>query len=139
MVAILVLIARDTGFTARTMTVGGTAAAMTVVAALLVFAGPAPEPATPYQQALAGHLARTHAVMYGAYWCPHCQEQKAMFGAAAAALPYVECDPKGAGARPALCERAGVKVFPTWVIDDRVYEGTRSLEELARLSHFQAS
>ena len=74
--------------------------------------------------------------MYGAYWCPHCQEQKAMFSEAAAMLPYVECDPQGSGARPDLCEQASVKSFPTWVIGDQRLVGTQSLGALARASHF---
>ena len=36
-------------------------------------------------------LGEKRALFYGAFWCPHCQEQKAMFGAAQRRLPYVEC------------------------------------------------
>ena len=28
---------------------------------------------------------------YGAFWCPHCQAQKALFGDSKKYLPYVEC------------------------------------------------
>jgi len=76
--------------------------------------------------------------MYGAYWCPHCQEQKARFGDAASELPYVECDPRGAGARPDLCSIAGVRSYPTWVIGNQRREGVLTLEELATLSGFTA-
>src|SRR5262249_38137384 len=93
----------------------GGSAVVTVLAAVAVFAN-APAAATPYQAALARHLAATRAVMYGAYWCPHCQEQKQLFNSAASALPYVECDAKGANPHPELCERAEVKKFPTWII-----------------------
>ncbi len=45
---------------------------------------------------LAKRLRAAGARMYGAFWCSHCFEQKAAFGAAAAAeLPYVECYPQG--------------------------------------------
>ena len=45
---------------------------------------------------LARRLKAAGARMYGAFWCSHCFEQKAAFGAAAAAeLPYVECYPQG--------------------------------------------
>lgn len=30
--------------------------------------------------ALAKHLAQSDAVMYSAYWCPHCYDQKQLFG-----------------------------------------------------------
>ena len=33
--------------------------------------------------------------MYGLYWCPHCIEQKEMFGDAFHYVPYVECAIKG--------------------------------------------
>lgn len=54
--------------------------------------------------------------MYGAWWCPHCQEQKEMFGETSFKLaPYVECgvpgDPKG---KNPVCVDAGIKRFPTW-------------------------
>jgi glutaredoxin len=77
--------------------------------------------------------------MYGAYWCPHCAEQKALFGEAAKELPYVECDPSGVNPRPDLCEKVGVKSFPTWVVGGERREGVQSLETLAELSKFDRS
>jgi uncharacterized membrane protein/glutaredoxin len=116
---------------------GVVCAVMAIVAGAFVFAGSA-APVTPYQQALAEHLARTGATFYGAFWCPHCQEQKALFGGAANKVPYVECDPKGANAQTERCERASVRVFPTWVIGAERREGVQPLDELARLSGFKA-
>jgi uncharacterized membrane protein len=87
-------------------------------------------------EALARYLAVTGARFYGAYWCPACREQKALFGDAADELPYVECDPRGVGARPDQCAQAGVRAYPTWVIDGRRHEGVASPETLARLSGF---
>jgi len=119
----------------RAAMAGGAAAVLTLVLALGVFAV-APAGASAYQVALARHLASTGAVMYGAFWCPHCEEQKEMFAGAAGMLPYVECDPKGAGARPDRCERASITGFPTWVIGDQRLEGTQSLDDLAKASKF---
>ena len=119
----------------RLLALAGATAVVTVVAALGVFAV-SPAGATAYQIALARHLTATKAVMYGAYWCPHCQEQKDLFGGASSMVPYIECDPKGTGARPDLCERAAITSFPTWVIGDQRLEGARPLEELARASRF---
>jgi hypothetical protein len=48
----------------------------------------------------------------------------------------VECDPKGIGARPALCASLAVRSYPTWVIGTQRREGVLTLEELARLSGF---
>jgi hypothetical protein len=42
------------------------------------------------ETALAQHLLASGAKFYGAYWCSHCQKQKSLFGATAAAnLPNV--------------------------------------------------
>ncbi|HKZ04141.1 MAG TPA: vitamin K epoxide reductase family protein [Methylomirabilota bacterium] len=112
------------------------AALLAIVGGAFVFAG-GPPPATPYQEALAKHLARSGAVFYGAYWCPHCQEQKELFGSAAAQLPYVECDPKGRHPQTSRCEGAGVRVFPTWVFGAERREGVQRLEDLAKASGFK--
>jgi uncharacterized membrane protein/glutaredoxin len=116
---------------------GGIAAAVLApLGAAFIFAMPA-TPGAGYEAALAKHLRASGAVMYGAYWCPHCQEQKALFGDAAKDLPYVECDPSGVNARPDLCEKAGVKAFPTWVVGTVRREGVQSPQELAALSNFK--
>ena len=115
------------------------AGALTAVATLVLAAGLFVEPvggSLEYRQALARHLTAIDAVMYGAYWCPACTEQKARFGEAAAGVPYVECDPRGARPRPDLCERASVRSYPTWVIRETRHEGVLTVEDLARLSGF---
>jgi uncharacterized membrane protein len=88
--------------------------------------------------ALADHLRESGATLYGAYWCPHCQEQKQAFGAAAGRLPYVECDPRGTNAQPAACQAAGVRAYPTWIIDGQKIEGEIPPSELGRLSGFES-
>src|SRR5258705_312164 len=92
---------------------------------------------TGFEGALARHLRETGAVMYGAHWCPHCTEQKALFGDAAKDVPYVECAADTVNGRPDLCEKAGVKVFPTWVIGTERREGVQSLSALSTLSKFE--
>ncbi len=93
----------------------------------------------PAQLALARHLREIGAKEYGAYWCPHCQDQKMLFGKEAAALiDYVECDPRGQNSRAQMCQAAAanVKGFPTWEIKGQFYSGTQSLEKLADLSGY---
>lgn len=121
---------------ARLTALGVGAAVVAIAAGALVFATAAPS-ATPYQDALARHLAKSGAMFYGAYWCPHCEEQKELFGGAAGLLPYVECDPKGERSQTERCRAAGVKVFPTWVLGVERREGVQPLAELARLSGFR--
>lgn len=93
----------------------------------------------PAQLALARHLREIGAKEYGAYWCPHCHDQKMLFGKEAAALiDYIECDPRGQNSRAQLCQAAAanVKGFPTWEIKGQFYSGTQSLEKLADLSGY---
>lgn len=93
---------------------------------------------SPYAEQLANHLTAQNAVMYGAYWCPHCADQKALFGRAVAAMPYVECDPGGKNPQPQLCQDKGIQGYPTWEINGEFYLGPHSLKELAELSDFAA-
>ncbi|MBD2097553.1 hypothetical protein H6F90_20870 [Trichocoleus sp. FACHB-591] len=99
---------------------------------------PTPAETVAFEQSLAQHLQQTGAKMYGAYWCPHCADQKALFGPAVATVPYVECDPKGEKPQPDLCQAKQIEGYPTWEIGDHLYSGTRSLLELAALSGYKA-
>ncbi|HEY9763265.1 MAG TPA: hypothetical protein V6D07_12120 [Trichocoleus sp.] len=92
-----------------------------------------------YEIQLANHLKASGATMYGAYWCPHCAEQKELFDGAAAQLPYVECDASGENPQPQLCKEKGIQGYPTWEISGQLYPGTRSLDELAQLSDFPSN
>lgn len=77
-------------------------------------------------------LTSKGAKMYGAWWCPHCAEQKEMFGYAFQYVNYNECSPPGQRTMNDMCKQAGVKNYPTWQYGDgsRV-EGTQPLATLA--------
>jgi uncharacterized membrane protein len=95
---------------------------------------------------LARHLKQIGAKMYAAYWCPHCYEQKELFGKEALKdLPYIECAPDGVNPQTPLCKEVAPKVeqqtgqpfgFPAWEINGKYYPGTQSLEELAKVSGY---
>jgi uncharacterized membrane protein len=88
--------------------------------------------------ALAKHLKDIGAKMYGAFWCPHCHDQKQLFGQQAAqTITYVECDPNGQNAQPATCQAAKVTGYPSWEIKGQLYSGTQTLEQLAIASGYQ--
>ncbi len=123
----------------RAATWGWASAGLVAAVAFLAigYAASAPRAAdTSYAAGLARHLAASGVTFYGAYWCPHCADQKAMFGRAAGLLPYVECDPGSPIGRPQVCEAAGIRAFPTWDIKGQRYEGVLSLEDLARLTGY---
>jgi hypothetical protein len=87
----------------------------------------------PAEIALADHLSKTGAVMYGVASCHYCQSQKQRFGSAAwPKITYVECAGNGAAA----CNKAKIRVTPTWFIKGAYYPGELSLFKLAKVSGY---
>jgi hypothetical protein len=77
-------------------------------------------------------LAASQAKMYGAYWCPHCAEQKEEFGKSFQYVNYVECAIKGSREMTAACKAAGVQHYPTWQFGaGPLVEGKFPLQELS--------
>jgi uncharacterized membrane protein len=115
-------------------------AVVVVLALHLYYAGvwgDAPRPEDPWVRGLAEHLSNSGAKFYGSYWCPHCAEQKEMFGASVKRLPYVECSPGGPSApQAAECNAKNIQSYPTWIIEGKRLTGTQSLEELAQTSNY---
>lgn len=65
--------------------------------------------------------------MYGAWWCPHCANQKEAFGYAFQYVNYTECGEEGKlHSVNAQCKQAGISHFPTWQFSD----GSRTEGEL---------
>ncbi len=89
--------------------------------------------AGPYDS-FAQCLTEKGVVMYGAYWCPHCANQKKLFGRSFKYVTYVECASDGKDAQPELCLQKGVESYPTWEINDKVQSGEMPLQTLAEKS-----
>lgn len=119
----------------------GGAAAIVLVALHLHYAGylgNAPREEDPWIRSLAEHLAKSDAKFYGASWCPHCTEQKDLFGSSEKRIPYIECSPGGPKAPQApACKERNIQSYPTWVINGQRYTGIQPLDELAKLTNFQ--
>ena len=95
---------------------------------------------SPEKIKLAEHLTQEGAVMYNAYWCPHCHDQKEMFGKVAAEkLNLVECAKDGFNNKRELCEAKGITGFPSWEINGSIDSGVKSLKELAELTNYKNS
>ncbi|WP_066377036.1 MULTISPECIES: vitamin K epoxide reductase family protein [unclassified Anabaena] len=91
--------------------------------------------------ALAQHLAKVGAKEYVAFWCPHCHEQKLLFGQAAYDILKennvpVECAPESPKGKPELCQAAKIQGFPTWIINGKSYSGVQNLTELAKATGY---
>lgn len=75
-------------------------------------------------------ITQAGAKMYGAFWCPHCQSQKAMFDtlftSSAKKLDYVECSTPDSKGQLDVCKTENIETYPTWQFAD----GTRNKGEM---------
>jgi len=63
-------------------------------------------------------LQEKGATFYGAFWCPHCQDQKKLFGKSAKLLPYVECSTPDGNGSTQICKDKNINGYPTWEFAD---------------------
>jgi thiol-disulfide isomerase/thioredoxin len=103
------------------------------IVALLAYQGSKPGKHDAFAQCLTDSGAK----MYAAFWCPHCQEQKAMFGRSASKLPYIECslpDRK----QTQICIDNKIEGYPTWIFADGTRKSGRlTFEQLSEITSCQ--
>lgn len=63
-------------------------------------------------------LTTNGAKLYGASWCPHCQDQKKAFGESVQFVNYIECASGGSKVQAQVCKDAGITGYPTWKFAD---------------------
>lgn len=81
---------------------------------------------------LAQCINNSGAKFYGAFWCPHCQATKALFGKSAKLLPYIECSTPDGKSQLPICTEKDIKGYPTWIFSDgSQLSGEQSLQTLA--------
>lgn len=92
---------------------------LAAVIAIFVYLGSRPPEPGKYDD-FAKCIAQSSTTYYGAWWCPHCQNQGRMFGTSKEYLPYVECSPNGAQGSPQgkACVDAKIESYPTWEFKD---------------------
>ncbi|OGZ66663.1 MAG: hypothetical protein A3C50_02130 [Candidatus Staskawiczbacteria bacterium RIFCSPHIGHO2_02_FULL_43_16] len=88
-------------------------------------------------QQFATCLKDSGAVFYGAFWCSHCQNQKAMFNtlfeSAVDKLPYIECSTPDTNGQLEICKTEKIDTYPTWKFaDGSVETGEVSLQKLSQ-------
>ncbi|OHB10912.1 MAG: hypothetical protein A3G05_02115 [Candidatus Zambryskibacteria bacterium RIFCSPLOWO2_12_FULL_45_14] len=98
-------------------------------------------PAKPGKlDAFAQCLNDSGAKYYGAFWCPNCKNQEAMFGRSARLLPRIECSTPDGRGQLLICQDAGITGYPTWDFPDgRRETGVLPLERLAEATACQLS
>ncbi len=111
----------------------GSAVGVAVLVSVLFFISQnnQPNPLDSFAQC----LNEKGAKFYGAFWCPHCQTQKAEFGSAQKYLPYIECSTPDGQSQLKICQEAGITGYPTWIFPDgsRI-EGRASFAQLSNKS-----
>jgi histidinol phosphatase-like enzyme len=68
--------------------------------------------------AFAQCLKKQGVVFYGAFWCPHCQREKALFGSSAQYLPYTECSTPDGQGQLQICINNNISSYPSFVFAD---------------------
>lgn len=108
------------------------AAALLAVIGLIVFAvrqQAAPAEHDAYAQCLTDHGVK----MFGAWWCPHCQQQKALLGKSFEKIKYTECSDPGSQEMNQACKDAKIEGYPTWEFKDGTrLSGVQTLEDLGK-------
>jgi hypothetical protein len=59
-------------------------------------------------------LGEKGAKFHGAFWCSHCQAQKALFGKSKDLLPYIECSTPDTKGQTQICKDKNIQSYPTW-------------------------
>ncbi len=89
---------------------------------------------SPYDK-LAQCIKSNGIIFYGAFWCPHCQRTKALFGSAAKHLPYLECSQPDGKTQTQVCIDKKITTYPTWVRKDGASKtGEHTIQEWASFS-----
>ena len=104
-------------------------AALVVVGliAFVVVQSNAPSEHDNFAQCLTDHGVK----MFGAWWCPHCAAEKALFGKSFEKIKYTECSDPGSQEMNQTCKDAKIQGYPTWEFKDGSrLSGTISLENL---------
>ena len=82
-------------------------------------------------------LTNNNVVLYTAWYCSHCHNQKDLFGKEALKeLTIVECAEQDEYTFSEVCKAKDITGTPSWEIDNHIFSGTRSLAELAELTNY---
>jgi len=105
--------------------------AVAVIIGAYLYIKTIPPPNGKYD-AFAKCIANTSTTFYGAFWCPHCHDQKNEFGDSARYLPYVECSLPDASGQTQVCIDKGIQSYPTWYFPNGSSStGVQTLQTLA--------
>ncbi|MBI5227246.1 hypothetical protein HY988_01540 [Candidatus Micrarchaeota archaeon] len=79
-------------------------------------------------------LTNKEVKFYGTFWCPHCANQKALFGNSMKYVNYIECSNKDM-TQTEVCKKANIQSYPTWEFANGTrLTGEVSMEQLSKMS-----
>ncbi len=92
---------------------------------------------SPQKIKFAKFLSDNNIKMFSAYWCPHCHDQKQLFGKKAVKeLSIIECAQDGKDNQYKLCREKQIEGFPSWEINGEIYSGVKDLNDLAIITEY---
>jgi hypothetical protein len=91
-----------------------TFAALLIVLAIAALCVPVGSADSKDLDTFAQCLAEKKVTMYGSFLCPHCDDQKKLFGSSFRYVPYVECSIPGSRQMTFACMGAQIHFTPTW-------------------------
>ena len=92
---------------------------------------------SPQKIKFAKFLSDNNIKMFSAYWCPHCHDQKQLFGKKAVKeLTIVECAKDGKDNQYQLCREKEIQGFPSWEIKGEIFSGVKDLNDLAIMTGY---
>jgi hypothetical protein len=111
----------------------GIISVIVLISILVSYTGSDDEDKGPHElDSFAQCLTDSGAKMYGAFNCPHCENQKKGFGSAVQYINYIECHPNGNNADPEACKEESITGYPTWIFENGERRtGETPLRELA--------
>ncbi len=117
--------------TPATMLFGGAGVIAFALIAFAIWQNVKPSPYDDFAQC----LSDKGIVMYGAWWCPNCANQKKMFEGSFDRVEYIECSTAGSKLTLPVCKDAGISGYPTWRFTDGTdLRGVQQLETLSEKS-----
>lgn len=97
-----------------------------IVAVFLLIGSPGPN------DDFAKCVSASGAQMYGAWWCPHCKDQKDMFGSSFKYINYVECSTPDGNSQTPVCISANISTYPTWQLKNGTrFTGVQTFDQLS--------
>lgn len=129
------MVKKETKKRGKGMMVVGILVILAVITILLFAVKSSPSYSQDDIDSFAQCITEKGAVMYGAFWCPHCSKVKKMFGESFRYIDYVECDPRGDNEQSLLCIEKEIESYATFEFNNDPSTrliGEPTFEELAQ-------